>query len=192
MKLSKSICENCGGNLKRGMLSQIKNKELICSYCGSVYIANAKHSKIGAEWEVELERLKELEKREGTKAEWEYRKRQDERKSNNRVLLWLSIFVVFSLLLLSIGAYIENHPRGVEITVNNNDFQGENYKIATKKLKDMGFKNIKIEKVEDLKYGIFKEDGDVKEVTINGGNDFKKGDYVDEKSTIKVYYHTFK
>ena len=68
----------------------------------------------------------------------------------------------------------------------------ENYKIVKEKLTDMGFKNINTEKVADLKFGILSSEGDVKEVTINGDNDFKKDDYFDEQSIIKIYYHVFK
>lgn len=65
------------------------------------------------------------------------------------------------------------------------------YKIVKEKLTDMGFKNINTEKVADLKFGILSSEGDVKEVTINGDNDFKKDDYFDEQSIIKIYYHVF-
>ncbi|MGX7025324.1 hypothetical protein [Vagococcus hydrophili] len=192
MKFTKITCENCGGDLNIKTLSHIKNQTETCPYCGATYIINAKHSKIGAKWELELERFNEQEKREITKAEWSFKNKQEERKDNNKILLGLSIFMVIGFLSLSIGAYHESHPSGAKITMNAKKFQGENYKIATEKLKDMGFKNINTEKVADLKFGIFTDEGDVKEVTIDGDNDFEKDDYFDEESTIKIYYHVFK
>ena len=166
--------------------------QVTCSYCGATYIANAKHSIIGALREVELERVKELQKKESSKAEWEFKDKQEERKLNTKMLLGLVIFMVIGMLALSVGAYFESNPMGVKITVDQSDFKGENYKIVKEKLTDMGFKNINTEKVADLKCGILSSEGDVKEVTINGDNDFKKDDYFDEQSIIKIYYHVFK
>lgn len=191
MDLTKAICENCGGSLKNNPFSYIKDKEITCTYCGATYIVNAKHSKVGAEWEVELERLKISERRENNKAELVYRNKSEERKSNNRILLALSSFVVVSLVIISVLGFFETLNK-VKITANETDLQGQNYKVVTKKLKDMGFKKVTTEKVADLKLGIFSGDGDVKEVTIDGGSDFKKDDMFDEQSVVKVYYHVFK
>lgn len=192
VKLTKVVCENCGGNIEINNLSHINNQEVSCAYCGATYIANAEHSIIGALREVELERVKELQKKESSKAEWEFKDKQEERKLNTKILLGLAIFIGISMLALSVGAYFESNPMGVKITVDQSDFKGENYKIVKEKLTDMGFKNINTEKVADLKFGILSSEGDVKEVTINGDNDFKKDDYFDEQSIIKIYYHVFK
>lgn len=192
VKLTKVVCENCGGNIEINNLSHINNQEVTCSYCGATYIANAKHSIIGALREVELERVKELQKKESSKAEWEFKDKQEERKLTTKMLLGYVIFMGIGMLVLSIGAYFESNPTGVKITVDQSDFKGENYKIVKEKLTDMGFKNINTEKVADLKFGILSSEGDVKEVTINGDNDFKKDDYFDEQSIIKIYYHVFK
>ena len=43
VKLTKVVCENCGGNIEINNLSHINNQEVTCSYCGATYIANAKH-----------------------------------------------------------------------------------------------------------------------------------------------------
>lgn len=191
MKLKKFTCENCGGSLKVNSLSHIKNQEVNCQYCGAVYILNAKYSKLGAKLEVELDRIREAEQKDATKAEWEFKDKQEERKLNTKILLGLAIYIGISMLALSVGAYFESNPMGVKITVDQSDFKGENYKIVKEKLTDMGFKNINTEKVADLKFGILSSEGDVKEVTINGDNDFKKDDYFDEQSIIKIYYHVF-
>ena len=45
--------------------------------------------------------------------------------------------------------------------------------------------------MRDLRLGLFAHSGDVSEVTINGDNDFKKGDNYNKKSKIKIYYHVF-
>lgn len=191
MELKKFTCENCGGSLKVNSLSHIKNQEVNCQYCGAVYILNAKYSKLGAKLEVELDRIREAEQKDATKAEWEFKNKQEERKLNTKILLGLAIFIGISMLALSVGAYFESNPMGVKITVDQSDFKGENYKIVKEKLTDMGFKNINTEKVNDLKIGIFSKEGDVKEVTINGENDFEKDTYFDKNSKIKIYYHVF-
>ncbi|MEG0551636.1 MAG: hypothetical protein RR554_10750 [Vagococcus sp.] len=192
MKLTKIVCENCGGNLNIKVLSHINDQEVTCSYCGATFIANAKHSIIGAQREVELERVKELQKKEASKAEWEFRAKQEERKLNTKIILGLTIFIVVGILILSIGAYFESHPSGVKITANQSDFKGEQYQLVKDKLTDMGFENVETEKVADLTLGILSSEGDTKEVTINGDNDFKKDDYFDEKSIVKIYFHVFK
>ena len=102
------------------------------------------------------------------------------------------IFIGIGILALSVGAYFESNPRGIKITENQRSFKGENHKIVKEKLTDMGFENIKTEKVADLKFGVLSNEGDVKEVTINGDNDFKKDDYFDDESIVKIYYHVFK
>ncbi len=45
---------------------------------------------------------------------------------------------------------------------------------------------------KNLTLGILKSKGDVKEVTINGEDDFEEGDYFKEDAKIKIYYHDFK
>ncbi|MGX7235605.1 hypothetical protein [Enterococcus italicus] len=168
-------------------LSHIKNKEVKCMYCGATYIIDAKHSKIGAELEAELERLRAVEKQEATKAKWEF-------KTQLIPMVFLFAFFVFcmgSLVIMGIADSLSNVNK-ISITANESDFVGENYKIVEKKLDDMGFKNIKAEKVKDLTLGILKSKGDVKEVTINGEDDFEEGDYFKEDAKIKIYYHDFK
>lgn len=55
----------------------------------------------------------------------------------------------------------------------------------------MGFQHIKVEKVKDLKFGILASKNEVKEVTINGENDFKKDDSFNKDSKVTIYYHDF-
>ncbi|WP_259687495.1 hypothetical protein [Lactococcus cremoris] len=82
-------------------------------------------------------------------------------------------------------------PGQIELPISEKKLHGENYKNVESKFEDMGFENIKYEKVRDLKFGLFAHSGDVSEVTINGDNDFKKGDNYNKKSKIKIYYHVF-
>jgi len=192
MELIKVTCENCGGSLQVESLSHIKNQRVNCQYCGAVYIIGAKHSDIGAEFEVEMERLRDSERKQATRAEWEFKNNQEERKHNLKIGKYFVLFFVIGLIAIGTLGFIETHPFGkIIITTSENSLKGENYKIATKKLEDMGFKNIKTEKVKDLKLGILKSEGDVKEVTINGENNFKKDDQFDKSAKVKIYYHAF-
>jgi len=192
MELIKITCENCGGNLQVKTLSHIKNQKVKCQYCGAAYIISAKHSDIGAKFEVEMERLRDSERKQATKAEWEFKNNQEERKYILRIGKYFVLFLVIGLIALGILGFLETHPLGtIIITTSENSLKDENYKIAIKKLEDMGFKNIKTEKVKDLKLGILKSEGDVKEVTINGENNFKKDDQFDKNAKVKIYYHVF-
>jgi len=193
MRLKKITCENCGGSLKVNSLSHIKNQEVICQYCGATYLLNAKYSKLGAKLEVELEQMRDSDRKEATKAEWEFKNKQEDRKHELATLkyfgLAFAVLIVFSLSFSVFGDGTKNES--IQIATSEKDLKNENYKIVTKKLEDMGFKNIKTEKVKDLKIGILNSEGEVKEVTINGENDFKKDDEFDKNSKIKIYYHVF-
>lgn len=193
MKLKKFTCENCGGSLKVNSLSHIKNQEVNCQYCGAVYILNAKYSKLGAKLEVELDRIREAEQKDATKAEWEFKNKQEDRKHEITKFKYYGIafIVLFLFLIIPSGFRRESKDESIQIVTSEKELKGENYQIAIKKLEDMGFKNIKVEKVNDLKIGIFSKEGDVKEVTINGENDFEKDTYFDKNSKIKIYYHVF-
>lgn len=191
MKLSKIHCEVCGGNLDMDELSQIKNQKVICPYCGSIYINEAKHSVIGAKLESDIEHLKLIEKKENTKEFWSFQKLKENNKSALKSLAILMGISLTGFLILSANYLIERRPGQLEVTTNEKNLRGENYKIVSSKFEDMGFKNIKYEKVNDLKIGFFADEGDVKEVTINGSNAFEKGSHYSQKSKIKIYYHVF-
>lgn len=187
MELFNVNCKSCGGKIDLESLSHINNQKIVCPYCGNIFFLNAKHSKIGAKLEAELERVNIQEKKEGSKAEWDFKNKQAERKYNSKIGL-IGLIVVLCIL---IPLFFTSHS-GIEVTSSEHALRGENYKVVQMKLKDMGFKNIESEKIKDLKFGILSDQGDVKEVTINGKSDFSENDRYPKDAKVKIFYHAFK
>lgn len=69
-------------------------------------------------------------------------------------------------------------------------FEDKNYKDVVSQLKNAKFKNITLVKDADLIVSILQKEGDVESVTINGKDDFEKGDQFKPTAKVKVTYHT--
>lgn len=69
-------------------------------------------------------------------------------------------------------------------------FEDKNYKDVVLQLKGAKFKNITLVKDADLIVSILHKEGDVESVTINGKDDFKKGDKFSPSAKVRVTYHT--
>lgn len=74
---------------------------------------------------------------------------------------------------------------------SSTDIFNMNYQEAVKAFEDAGFLNIEIEKIEDLILGIFNSDGEVSEITIDGKEDFDKGEVFNSDSKVIIAYHTY-
>ncbi|CEF52416.1 MAG TPA: hypothetical protein DCK88_00880 [Lactococcus lactis] len=191
MKLSKVYCKECGGILNLDIVSHIKNSRVVCPHCHSIYIYEAKHSDIGAQLELDAERMRLKEKQENIKEFWKFKKLKEDHKVGFISLLILFSIPLIGSLVMTTNYLIAHRPGQIELPISEKKLHGENYKNVESKFEDMGFENIKYEKVRDLKFGLLAHSGDVSEVTINGDNDFKKGDNYNKKSKIKIYYHVF-
>ncbi|MDT2941747.1 MULTISPECIES: hypothetical protein [Lactococcus] len=191
MKLSEVCCKNCGGLLDFDTVSHIKNSRVVCPHCHSIYIYEAKHSDIGAQLELDAERIRLEEEKENIKEFWKFKKLKEDHKVGFISLLILFSILLIGSLVMTTNYLIAHRPGQIELPISEKKLHGENYKNVESKFEDMGFENIKYEKVRDLKLGLFAHSGDVSEVTINGDNDFKKGDNYNKKSKIKIYYHVF-
>ena len=191
MKLSEVCCKNCGGLLDFDTVSHIKNSRVVCPHCHSIYIYEAKHSDIGAQLELDAERIRLKEEKENIKEFWKFKKLKEDHKVG-----FISLLIVFSIpligsLVMTTNYLIAHRPGQIELPISEKKLHGENSKKVESKFEDLGFANLKYEKVRDLKFGLFAHSGDVSEVTINGDNDFKKGDNYNKKSKSKIYYHVF-
>ena len=166
-------------------------KRQVCPHCHSIYIYEAKHSDIGAQLELDAERIRLEEEKENIKEFWKFKKLKEDHKVGFISLLILFSILLIGSLVMTTNYLIAHRPGQIELPISEKKLHGENYKNVESKFEDMGFENIKYEKVRDLKLGLFAHSGDVSEVTINGDNDFKKGDNYNKKSKIKIYYHVF-
>ena len=119
MKLSEVCCKNCGGVLDFDTVSHIKNSRVVCPHCHSIYIYEAKHSDIGAQLELDAERMRLKEKQEHNKELWESEK---SKKKNNKNI-FIVLLILFSIILIAalymVTNYVINHrPGQTEISIS--------------------------------------------------------------------------
>ena len=74
------------------------------------------------------------------------------------------------------------------VPTSASDCMFENYKDIEKQFKKAGFTNIKTKILYDIYWG-WTEEGEVDSVTINGDDDFIRGDIYDKDSKIVITYH---
>ena len=120
MKLSEVCCKNCGGLLDFDTVSHIKNSRVVCPHCHSIYIYEAKHSDIGAQLELESERMRLKEEQEHNKELWESEK--SKKKKNNKNI-FIVLLILFSIILIAalymVTNYVINHrPGQTEISIS--------------------------------------------------------------------------
>lgn len=68
------------------------------------------------------------------------------------------------------------------------DYRYENYKDVEEKLKKLGFTNIKTNILYDIEFGLTDE-GETEAVSINGDDDFKRGDIFPNNAEVVITYH---
>ena len=82
---------------------------------------------------------------------------------------------------------------GCAVPGSNADFEGCNYQDVIDMLEHAGFTNIQETPEEtalsdDLPFGLLTETGDVKEVSVDGKNDYVQGDRFPEDAEVTVVY----
>lgn len=93
--------------------------------------------------------------------------------------------VVDTIFVENKGAVGENQAM---VPTSASDCMFENYKDIEKDFKKAGFTNIKTKILYDIYWG-WTEEGEVDSVTINGDDDFIRGDIYDKDSKIVITYH---
>lgn len=79
----------------------------------------------------------------------------------------------------------------VMITVAPKELKGKDYHDVLSTLQEMGFTNITVTPLGDLKKGWLHDEGEVKEVSIAGNSKFSVNDIFSDDSEIIVFYHSF-
>ncbi len=82
-------------------------------------------------------------------------------------------------------------PMQIEIPVSSEDMEFENYELYLDMFERAGFTNISTEKIEDLIIGFLVSDGEIEKVTVDGNDNFQKGESYPPDVEIVFYYHTF-
>ena len=100
-------------------------------------------------------------------------------------LISLILISVLCLCFISCGSdNLKTPPADVPIV-------GEHYEKVEKAFKDAGFKNIVTEKTEDLIFGFFSDENEVKTVLINGEDIYEPDKSIPKDSEIKIIYHAY-
>lgn len=76
----------------------------------------------------------------------------------------------------------------VWVDLSASKFEHEHYEDVTAALKTLGFTNIKYDVLYDIVFG-WTEDGEVKEVSIDGNNDFRRGNVFKANAEVIITYH---
>lgn len=79
----------------------------------------------------------------------------------------------------------------VKITVAPKELKGKEYQEVLSMLQEMGFTNITVNPLGDLKKGWLHDEGEVKEVSIAGSTKFSVNDIFDSDVEIIIFYHSF-
>lgn len=95
------------------------------------------------------------------------------------------IVLCLSFSLISCGAEkIKTPSSDVEIV-------GADYRDVEKIFKNLGFTNVKTEKTEDLLFGFFSDEDEVKKVLIDGEDIYKPDTPFSADSEILIIYHAY-
>lgn len=133
------------------------------------------------------------------------------KKTSNNQLFIVAIVAIFSLVvcvaLLVFHPWTSNQPAQsvqpsqtetvkkepvkVEVPLASKDVAEYDYEEAQKKFEHAGFKNVTVQKDEDLKIGLINHENQVKEITIDGDKKFSVGEKYDENVPVVITYHAF-
>lgn len=106
------------------------------------------------------------------------------------------IIVAASILLLVITLVSctgnSNKHEGEAKTPSGSSIQqGKDYQEVVDEFKEAGFKNVEIEKLEDLITGWLTKDGEVEAVSVDGDKDYSPDDWYADDVKVVITYHTF-
>ncbi|MGO1058538.1 hypothetical protein ACTL32_05315 [Planococcus sp. FY231025] len=106
------------------------------------------------------------------------------------------IIVAASILLLVITLVSctgnSNKHEGEAKTPSGSSIQqGKDYQDVVDEFKEAGFKNVEIEKLEDLITGWLTKDGEVEAVSVDGDKEYSADDWYADNVKVVITYHTF-
>lgn len=102
-------------------------------------------------------------------------------KSKRLAVLSLTLVLIFTLFGCN---------SGVKTPKSSSDYSGMFYQSVVNELTEAGFTNITTDEVDDLVLDTISDEGNVTFVTIDGNNNFQKGDSFNKDAEIVVTYHT--
>lgn len=98
-----------------------------------------------------------------------------------------NMILIIILSLLFIGCSINN--RKIVMPFSASDCKGRNYAEVEDEFRKIGFKDITLKKVADIKIGFLAKEGEVADVTIGIVSKFKKNDEFNSNTKVYITYH---
>lgn len=102
------------------------------------------------------------------------------------VLIVLTLFAILATLGFFSGLY------KISVPESHRYYEGMNYKEVVQLLREAGFVRIDAEAEEDLVVGLLAKENTVKQISIRGDVEFKKGEKYPPGTEIRIIYHAFK
>ena len=86
------------------------------------------------------------------------------------------------------GIYIPKESE-IRIDFTSKDYKGQNINDVIAVLEEKGFQNVKAENLQDIMLGVFTKEGAVENITIDGSDEYKIGNWISNQSEIVITYH---
>ncbi|MBQ8688173.1 MAG: hypothetical protein IJ512_06445 [Ruminococcus sp.] len=194
MEVVKIECPGCGADLEGG------KKTMYCRFCGAKLMLNDNAQNINYTYkkiDVAKIREKDLSARLYMKAmENQEKEMERKRRVNKRFLIVLAVVLAVCLLVCGL-VYALTRPGDpkadeVQMISSAEAYKGAYYEQVKIELENAGFTNIELVVQEDLITGWITKDGSVERVSINGEDDFHKGDIFPKDASVLITYHSFK
>lgn len=214
VKLIKLKCPDCGASLE----FEADREQAFCSYCGAKILIHNENEYIYRnidEAEIEMAkakkeiRLKELEvqKTKTNLLKWAVIVYSaivavmaatgfiGNAVGNENLSSWLFpaemlfLFGVFGAFMYFMS-YSEKNDGKIKLPQCIEEYKQYDYNSMVQALRDAGFTNIKTLPRKDLKYGIFKGEGQISKITIDGGTSFSQGSRFRYDVPIVISYHS--
>lgn len=93
-----------------------------------------------------------------------------------------------SIETLYVDKFIELAEDEVKLDVSASEYKYKNFEEVVTDLETLGFTNIKLNILYDIVWG-WTEEGEVDSVSVNGNDNFKKGDVFKKDTPIVITYH---
>ena len=103
------------------------------------------------------------------------------------------VIIVYHTYEEEVVETVELKQGEIQIPYSVKELKKKDYQEITTLLSDLGFKNIEITPIYDVKTGItgvLKKDGDIERISIGDNSSFKKDDVVNLNSKVVISYHT--
>ena len=199
MKITKITCPYCGANVNLDPYNRID----YCTFCGAKLMLEDDGKTFTYNYNKTYRKIDEAEiKKYETEIEMARLSHEHEKDNDKQFFAIIIGMFVFSLIMYAtiygISSFSswsnrktaeKNYKQGLIQVGDAEDFKGKKYKGVVKKFKAYGFKHVKAVNLDDS-YFVVNVLNHVSRVSIDGVDNFTKGDYFDPKTAkVIIEYH---